>query len=459
MSISLMQAKPEEIDTPEKRGKYTVSVIGCGQTGILTAILLADAGFKVTCVDADQTVVNNIAKGKAPFLRSEMESKLKNHAKTGRLGATSDVKEAVSQSDLIAITIPVKIDEKKKADYSELENTCKRIGSSLRRGSVVIVMSLTGIGVTEGLIKETLENTSGLKVGTDFNLAYSPSQTLHGQTLETIISQRRIVAATDKTSLNAASNILQSITKKDLNKTENMKTAEASALFEVLHQDVNVAVANELAVFCEKLGVDYLEAQKLVNVDTVNLLSFPMFANGNIQEEPYLLLEDAESLDVRLRIPSVAREINEEIVKHAIDLTKDALRNCGKTLRRAKVSLLGVSQTPNSKGPPKKMAKEITEMLEARGAKVTLYDPYLSENEMGEMQPRFKKTLTESVEGADCIMILTAHDQFKHLKLGKLKLVMKKPAAIVDLEGIVEPSKIEKEHFIYRGLGRGVWTK
>jgi len=459
MSISLMQAKPEEIDTSEKRGKYTVSVIGCGQTGILAAILFADAGFKVMCVDADQTVVNNIAKGKAPFLRSEMESKLKNHAKTGRLGATSDVKEAVSQSDLIAITIPVKIDEKKKADYSELENTCKRIGSSLRRGSVVIVMSLTGIGVTEGLIKETLENTSGLKVGTDFSLAYSPSRTLHGQTLETIISQQRIVAATDKTSLNAASNILQSITKKDLSKTENMKTAEASALFEVLHQDVNVAVANELAVLCEKLGVDYLEAQKLVNADTVNLLSFPMFANGNIQEEPYLLLEDAESLNAKLRIPNAAREINEEIVKHAIDLTKDALRNCGKTLRRAKVSLLGVSQTPNSKGPPKKMAKEITEMLEARGAKVTLYDPYLSENEMGEMQPRFKKTLTESVEGADCIMILTAHDQFKHLKLGKLKLVMKKPAAIVDLEGIVEPSKIEKEHFIYRGLGRGVWTK
>jgi len=454
-----MQAKPEEIDTPEKRGKYAASVISCGQTGILTAILLADAGFKVTCVDADQTVVNNIAKGKAPFLRSEMESKLKNHTKTGCLSATSDVAKAVSQSDFIAITIPVKIDEKKKADYSEIKNTCKKIGSSLRRESLVIVMSLTGIGVTESLIKETLENTSGFKVGTDFGLAYSPPRTLHSQTFETIASQQRIVAATDKTSLSAASNVLQSITNKDVSKTENIKTAEAAALFEVLHQDVNFAVANELAVFCEKLNVDYLEAQKLVNADTANLLSPPMFANGNIQEEPYLLLEDAESLNAKLRIPNVAREINEEIVKHAIDLTKDALRNCGKTLRRAKISLLGVSQTPNSKGSPKKMAREIAEMLEAKGAKVAIYDPYLSDNELGEMQPRFKKTLTESVQGADCIMILTGHDQFRHLKLGKLKLVMKKPAAIVDLEGILEPSKIEKEHFIYRGLGRGVWTK
>ncbi len=458
MSSSLMQAKKEEMDTFEKCGRYTVSIIGCAQTGILAAILVAEAGFKVIYVDADQMSVNSIARGKAPFLRNEIASKLKNHVKTGHLSATSDLATAVSQSDLIGLAIPVKVDAKKRADYSTIVNTCKRIGPNLRRGSIVLVMSLTGIGITEGLIKEALENTSGLKVGTDFGLAYSPPPMLHCQTLETAADRQRIVAATDKTSLNTASSILRLVTRGEVRKTENIRTAEAAALFEVSNFDVSVALANELAVFCEKIGVDYLEVQKFVNTDPVNLFQFPMFADENTHEESYLLLEDAESLNVKLRISNVGREINEERVKHAIDLIKDALRNCGKTLRRARVALLGVSQTPNGKGPPKEIAGEIIEMLEARGAKVNLYDPCLSENEMGALRSHFKRTLTESLEGADCIVVLTAHDQFKHLKLGKLKLIMKKPAAIVDLQGIVDPSKIEKEHFIYRGLGRGVWA-
>jgi nucleotide sugar dehydrogenase len=458
MSSSIIQVNPEQLDTAEKREKYAVSIIGCGQTGIQQAILLAEAGYKVTCVDTDQTVVNDISKGKIPPPKAEMESSLKRHVKTTRLSATSDVKKAVSESDIVAITVPVKIDAKKKADYSNIETACRRIGPNLRRGSLVIIMSLTGIGVTEGLIKETLENTSGLKAGTDFGLAYSP-HTMHNQGIETTSSHQRIVAATDKSSLNAASNVLQTTTGKDVSRTGNIKAAEVAALFEVVQEDVNIAVENELALFCEKLGVDCLETRELARTNAGDALPRPMLANVNIQKEIYLLLEDAENLNVKLRIPSVAREINEETVKHAANLIKDALRNCGKPLRRARVSLLGISETPNTKGHPKRLAKKITETLEARGAKVSLYDPYVPESEMTEMHVRFKKTLTETVEGTDCAIILTAHDQFKRLNLHKLKLVMKMPAAIVDLEGIVDPSKVEKEGFIYRGLGRGVWTK
>jgi UDP-N-acetyl-D-mannosaminuronic acid dehydrogenase len=456
MSSSVMQVKAEEIDTAEKREKLTVSIVGCGQTGILQACLFADAGFKVICVDSDQTVVQNITKGKAT-LKSDLDNKLKSHIKTGHLSATNDIKKAVSQSDLVAITIPIKIDAKRKADYSDMEKTCKQIGSSLRHGSLVVVMGLTGIGITEGLIKETLENTSGLKAGTDFGLAYSPFQTSCSQTLEAATSGRRIVAAADKNSLNATSAIIESVGKSSITKKENTRTAEAAALFEILQQDVKDALANELGIFCEKLGIDYLEAQKLVGVNAGSRLSPPGFDVA--RAEPYLLLEDAESLNVKLRISAAARETNEEMPKHVINLTKDALRNCGKTLRRARVTLLGVSQIPNAKGPAKRMAREIVDMLETKGARVNLYDPYIPESELKEMQSHFKKNLPESVEGADCIIIVTGHDQFKRLNLNKLKLVMKMPAAIVDLEGIIEPSKTEKEGFIYRGLGRGVWTR
>jgi len=459
MSSSVLHAKPEEVDSFEKRGKYTVSIMGCGQIGVFHAYLFAEAGFKVICVDADQTIVNHLARGKAPLLKREIELKLRNHVKTGRLNATNDARKAVSQSDVVAITIPVKVDEKKKADYSDIENACKLVGSSLRRGSLVIVVGIIGIGVTEGLVNEILENTSGLKVGVDFGLACSPVRASDKETLEKLADHKRIVAARDKNSLNAASTILETIVRKGVIKTENIKTAEAATIFEMLQQDANVALANELALFCEKAGTDYLEARKLLETNAYCTLQLPTLTSGSINGEPYLLLEEAENLDVKLRISTIAREINEETIRHVVNLTKDALRNCGKTLRRAKISLLGLSLIPNTRSSIKKAVKELAKMLEAKGAKVSIYDPYFSGNELAEMPRLFKKSLAEVLEGVDCIILLTGHEQFKRLSLRKLKVMMKMPAAIVDLEGIVEPDNVEREGFVYRGLGRGVWTK
>jgi UDP-N-acetyl-D-mannosaminuronic acid dehydrogenase len=458
MSTPIMQAKPEEMDTPEKRGNRVVSIIGCGQTGILQAVLFADAGFKVTCVDADQTTVGRIVKGRTS-LKSETGAKLKSHAKTGHLSATNDIGEAVSHSDIIAITTPVKISSRKKAEYSDLENTCKKIGSNLRSGSLIVVTSLTGIGLTEGLIKETLENTSGLKAGTDFGLAYSPIQTVHTLTCEEATNYQRIVAATDKDSLRIASFVFALLAKRGVRRTANVKAAEVAALLEVLQRDINIALANETALLCERVGVDYTEALGIIGTDTDKLSPTPTLADDSLSDEPYLLLEDAESFNVRSRVATAARDTNEETVKHVANLVKDALKSCGKTLKRARIALLGVSQTPNVQSPIKRTARKIIDTLEARGAKISLYDPYLSEDEIAETSYHFKKNSTEAMERADCVIILTAHDQFKHMNLRKMKLTMKMPAAIIDLEGVAEPSKIEKEGFVYRGLGRGVWTK
>jgi nucleotide sugar dehydrogenase len=455
MSSSILNIRPEEVETAEKRGRYTVSIIGCGQFGVIHACLFAEAGFKVKCVDADQTIVNSIARGKVSLPRREIELKLKKYIKTGVLTATTDVRTAVSQSDVNLITISVEIDEKKKADYSNIEKICKQVGSSLHSGSLVIVMSTIGVGVTQGLIKEILENTSGFKVGTDFGLAYSPIRVLNRQTLENLANQKRIVAAMDRSSLNAASSILGTITKDSIKKTQDVKTTEAVTLFEAAQQDVNVALAGEFALFCERAGIDYLETHKLAEIDAYSALSLPTLVDENIREEAYLLLEDAENLNLKIRIPTIAREINEEIIKHLVNLTKGALRNCGKTLRSARISLLGILQVPNMKNSEKTI-KELAKMLEAKGAKVSLYDPYFSGGELAEMQRHLKKTLTEALQGADCILILTEQDQFKRLNFRKLKVIMKMPAAIVDFKGTVEPDKVEKEGFIYRRLGRGV---
>src|SRR5271157_710529 len=459
MSSPTLGTKPEEKITFKSRTKHTVSIVECKNPGVLQAILFAEAGYRVTCFDGDQTTVNNIAKGKTSFLEADAASKLKNHARTGLLSSTSDIRQAVSGNDIILVTTPVRINTRKKAEYSDLENACKRVGSNLQRGSLVIITSLTGIGIVEGLIRETLENNSGLKAGTDFGLAYSPFQMLGAATLEEAQEQPRIVAASDGDSLIDASTILEAISKKTVKRATNLKTAEMIGLLEVLRRDASSALANETAVLCERTGIDGFEVQKILGNEPYGPPLITKFRNDSFNDEPYLLLEDAENLNLKPRIATGARETNEEATRHIINLAKDGLDSCGKTLKRAKIACLGASRTPNTRSPFKRGALRVVESLEARGAKTTLYDPYLSNIEMAGTLFHIKKTLNEALERADCILIVTAHDQFKHLNLRKMKHTMRMPAAIVDLEGITEPSKIEKEGFVYRGLGRGVWTK
>jgi nucleotide sugar dehydrogenase len=451
----MLNIKAEEIDNAEKRGKYTISILNCEQIGLLHACLFAEAGFKVICVDTNQAVVSYLTRGKAPFLKHSIEPVLKKHVKSGCFKATNDTKAAVAQSDIILVTTPAKLDEKDKIDYSAIESACKWVGSSLRHGALVIIVSVIGVGTTEGLVRETLENASGFKVGVDFGLAYSPVQLLEECTLEKLSDYKRIVAAADKKSLDSASAILGTIARKGVVKTNDVKTAEALTLFEGMHNFTNLALVNEFALFCEKADIDYCKMQKLAK----STFALPTLTFEKNRIEPYVLLDEAESLNAKLRFPKVTMEINKEILKHAFSLIQDALRSCGKTLRKAKISLIGISRTPNMMDTPKSSVKNLAKMLETKGAKISLYDPYLLSNELADLEYAFKKSLTEAVEGADCIAILTGHDQFKRLNLKKLKIIMRMPAAIVDFDGVIEPEKVEMEGFIYRGLGRGVWTK
>ncbi len=459
MSTSILYTKPEEIDSTEKRGKIKVSVIGCGHNGVLHACLFAEAGFEVTCVDSNRALIKRLARGRAPFLKREIEPLLKKHVRRGRLKATKDVETAVKQSEIIVITTPAGTDKKRNASYLDIEKVCKQTGSNLQKGSLVILASTVGPGVTEDLIRETLENASGFRVGVHFGLAYSPIKALNEQTLAKLADCRRIVAAVDKRSLNAASAVLKTIIGSDVFETNNVKTLEAAKLFESVQHCTNIALANEFACFCEKAGIDYLEARRLAGEGGYCILASPTPLFRETHEDPCLLLEEAENLDVKLRVPAIARETNEDVLKHMISLIREALKSCGKTLRRAKISIVGISQTPNIEDVPKASTRKLAKLLEKKGARVSVYDPHFSTKMLTEIGYHAKKSLADAVEGTDCIAVLTGHRRFEHLSFRKLRVIANMPAAIVDFEGVVNPEEAEMEGFIYRGFGRGVWTK
>lgn len=451
----MLSTKSAETETFERRDEWTVSIVGCGRLGILHACLFAEAGFKVICVDSDQAVVERILKGKVPFLKHEVEPILRKNLASRRLRATNDLKAAVTQSNIIIVTTPVIVDDKGKVDHSLLEKVLKTIGSCLSRETLIIITSIVGIGITEGLLKEVLESSSGFKAGSGFHVAYSPILFPERQTLRGLSSYRRIVAASDRASLEAALKVIKQLTNADVIPIQNVKLAEAITLFEAAFQNINSALASEFALLCEKLGIDYSMACNFLS--SYAGLYAPSTSKSDALQ---ILLEEAENINVKLRIPETAIGLDEEVLRHEVELIRDALKSCGKPLRRAKIALLGFSQTPNTTDVPKDSTKKIVGILQNKGAKLTLYDPYMSWKILTEPEHvPFRKSLVEAVEGADCIVITASHEQLKRLNLKKLKLLAKMPAAIVDLEGILDPVKVETEGFIYRGFGRGVWKK
>jgi len=447
----VLHLKPEEIDTKEKRGKYTVCIIGCEEKGVLYAASFVEAGFRVICTDVDQTLVKQLSKGKTTFSNQEIETRLKSFLKRGLLSVTSELGTAVFQSQIVVMTLAAKIEGDEHSDSKEVESTCKQVGKALNRGALFIYGGTAGLGFTEGVVKETLENTSGLKVGEDFGLVYSPIHFLVGQPLASIENQELKVAALEEASFGSAAKVLEVITGKAVKQIPDIKTLEAVLLFAIAKQDANLALANELAVFCEKADIDYFEILK--HIDAYGASFSPAVeANEVNRNEAYYLLESAENFNAKLRLPELARKINEDMVRHAINLTKDALRSCGKTLRRAKVAVFGTAK-------PKTATTIFVKMLERRGAKTSLYDPLFSTSEFSDVARVLKRSMKETVEGADCIVVLTTQDQLKRLNLKRLRAVMRMPAAIVDLTGIYEPKKVERKGLTYRGLGRRIEKK
>jgi len=451
--------KEGDLESFEDRGKYSITVIGCGRMGLPTACLFADAGFKVTCLDSNQQIVDQINRGMSPFFEPGLDKLIKKNLREGRLAATSDVKSAISRSDILVIAVNTPVDERRKPDYSNLEGACRDIGLNLRSGMLIILESTVGPGITESLVKETLEISSGLKAGKNFGLAYSPVRASVGRVLQDIINYPRILAAIDRQSLTAAKTVLKTVIRGEIIEVSNIKTAEAVKLFENIYRDVNLALANEFAEFCEKAGIDYVEVQAAANTQPYCHLLMPGIVSGHIPKDPYLLIDEAEALGIKLQIPVLARRVNDGTVKRSLNLIKDAFRVMEKTFKRSKIAVLGISYKPNVKEARGSLILDLIKMLRDRGANVSVFDPFYTYEELRGMGLPAEKSLMRTLEGSDCLVIAVGHDKFKRLSLKKISVIMRKPPAIVDLAHIIDPLRAEREGFIYRGLGRGVWTK
>jgi len=449
----------KDLKDPEQRSKIVVSVVGDEESSLVTACLLADAGFKVFCLDSEHYITERLRRGTSFFAEPEFESLLERNMREGRLTTTTEFKESISNSHIIFLHAVPTVDQKKRPDYSNIKKLCRDIGLNLRHSVLVILEGDLAPGTTETLVKETLETASGQKCGDEIGLAYCSTRPSFHRRLQSKTNHPRVFGAIDKRSSELAKAFLSVIIEGEVTQVNNTKTAEAARLFENVYRDVNVALANDLACLCEKVGIDFMEVRSAVNSGSHHYLPVPKLVDKHVSDSSHLLIEEAENLKTKLRMAAFARKTNDAALNHIYYLVKDAIRSCDRTVGRSRVLVFGASCQPDVQELRGSFVKELVELLLGKGMFVKVYDPLFSRKELTEVGYTVERTLTEAVKGMDCLLFAVGHSKFKRLNIGRMRHLMKKPPAIVDISHIIDPYEAEKKGFVYRGLGRGVWAR
>ncbi|MDA4127879.1 MAG: nucleotide sugar dehydrogenase [Thaumarchaeota archaeon] len=451
---TLLSFSPSRVPSLLRQGKMTIAVVGLGRIGLPTAAILSKAGALVLGADINEEVVSSVNRGRCKFVDEPgLPQMVRDQVKAGRLQATTDVRRAVSRSDISIISVPTPVDDRKTPDYTAVKAASATIGHSLRKGSVVVVESTVGPGTVENLIQPILEAESGLKAGKDFGLASAPERSDPGNILGNMATVPRVVGATDPRTLRIISALYRTALGVNVIQARNPKTANAIKLTENLFRDVNIAFANEFSLLFEKLGIDAIE---VINGCATKYNFLPHYPGAGVggpcltSNSYYLISEGVRAGNIPYLI-RMAREINDRMPDHVVELVSEALNEVGKTVRGSRIALLGVAYKPNIKDVQLTPAEEIFKRITEMGGEISIHDPMYE----GEMVFGTKvKSIDGAVVGADCVIIATGHKEFKSLNLQILAKQMRS-RVLVDGRNLVDPGDAIRAGFAYRGVGRG----
>lgn len=415
-----------------------IAVWGLGKMGLPLACIFADAGFEVTGIDADKTRVAALNRGENPVPEEPgLDAMLRSVTK--KFKATTQPVEA----DVHIILIPILLTNK-KADFSILADVCKKIASVLRKGDVVVLESTAPPGTCEKVVTPLLEQ-SGLEAGKDFGVAHCPERTMSGTALQDITEKYpKIIGASDPETGRILSNLYSHVNKKGVLLLRDTKTAEAVKVFEGIYRDVNIALANELAVYCKEAGIDVTEVIAAANTQPFCHLHDPGAGVGGhcIPVYPYFIMSEKTDLI------KTARKINESMPYHVVDLTEKMLKKSGLTLKGAHILLLGIAFRHGVKEERFSPFFPVRDELTRRGAVIYGYDPLYTKEEVERLGVRH----CSKFEGVNGVVILTDYEEFKTLDWESIR--KKGCTVIVDGRNILDEEKMTALGFNYTGIGK-----
>jgi len=445
--LELLGKSSEKISEDFRNGKFTVSVFGLGKMGMPLAAVFADRGAKVIGVDIDDDVVEQVKNGvnhvkEEPGLKELVEK----NVEAGRLTATTDGVEAAEKADVCVILVPTLTDDKGNVKMGPVLDVAETISQGLEKGNVVITEATMPPGNTEKLVP--ILERSGVELG-EFGLGHAPERTMTGTAIRDIKGQYpKIIGADSDRTLNVLKGIYQVVNEEGVVEMDSIISAEAVKVFEGIYRDVNIALANELARYCEERDINALEAIEAANTQTYCHLHEPGagVAGHCIPVYPWFVINQSDRNNSKLL--RAAREINDSMPYHVVDLVVKGLNEVERSVKGSNILVMGLTFRGGVREFMKTPAEPVINKLNELGAETYAFDPMCD----AEDAQRYGASWKEDFEGIDAIVILTDHDEFGSLDLEKIKNQARNEL-IVDGRNVLDPGDVKGNGFKYMRVG------
>ena len=410
-----------------------IAVMGLGFVGLTLAVVLADAGFPVLGIETQEAVVESLRRGVPHFYESGLANQLRFH-----IGRQLQVEAQLhpGDCDVYIISVGTPVDEEHQPVLKAVEEAARDVGKALKPGDTVMLRSTVPVGTTRKSVLPILEQESGLRGGKDFSLVFAPERTVAGKAIKELRSLPQIVGALDPQGAEVAAAIFREITP-TIVMVDSLEAAEMVKLVNNTFRDTIFSFANEIALVCEKYGLDAFKIIDAANEgyprDPVPMPS-PGVGGVCLKKDPYLLRSTAQAMGIDPWILGRSRQVNEYMPFH---LFQKFLRFCEATGRQpqdtqAFVVGFAFKGWPETSDMRDSSTLELVRYLRQAGVRMSGFDPVINAESIGALPGVHACSLSDGFQDADCVFVLNNHPSYEDWNLHELMKSMHRPALFVD---------------------------
>lgn len=388
-----------------------VGVVGLGYVGLPLAVEKAKAGFKTIGFDVQAEKVRMVNEGHN-YIGDVVDADLKQIVEQGMLSATTDF-SFVGEVDFVAICVPTPLDAYQQPDISYVRDSAKEVAKYLKKGTMVVLESTTYPGTTEELIKPILEEGSGLVCGRDFYLGFSPERVDPGNSVYHTKNTPKVVGAIGKDATEVISAMYRAVLDGDVYEVSSPAIAEMEKILENTYRNINIGLVNELAMLCERMGINIWEVVDAAKTKPYGFQAFypgPGLGGHCIPLDPYYLSWKAREYGFHTSMIESSMMINDRMPEYCVDRAAKILNRDRKALNGAKVLVLGVAYKQDIDDYRESPALKVIENFEKAGSEVDFYDPFIPFYKYkGALHQGLEALDAQTIASYDLVVVTASH--------------------------------------------------
>jgi UDP-N-acetyl-D-glucosamine dehydrogenase len=396
-----------------------ISILGLGYVGLPLAVVFAEAGFYVTGIDPVAEKMDMLNRGES-YIMDIPSAQIKKLVSSGHLKGTTDF-AVLKKMDAVSICVPTPLRKTGDPDLSFIINATESLKKYIHSEMVIILESTTYPGTTRELVLPRLEEESGLKVGVDFFLAFSPERVDPGRTDFTTLNTPKVVGGITPRCMDVAS-AWYSQAIKTIIPVSSAEAAEMTKILENTFRMINIGLVNEMAIMCDRLGIDVWEVIEAASTKPFGFMKFlpgPGLGGHCIPIDPLYLSWKLRAHNYAARFIDLASEINTNMPRFTVGKIQDALNQQSKPIKGSKVLILGTAYKADIDDVRESPALDIIHLLRQKGALVSYHDPYIKSLAHNDWKLNSITDYLEAVQQADCVVIVTNHKAYDYEQIQK----------------------------------------